>query len=242
MRDDQLGRLLRMVRLRQNWPQAEVSKRAGISRSSVCRIEGGQLRRYRVETVQLHGAALGLRIELTAIGRGGEVPRLLDEEHATIVEWLAKLLTAAGWEVVAEASYSIYGERGRIDLLAYHPPTRTLLVVEIKTELTDLQALFGSLSVKERMAPAIAASRGWDVRRTSILLAVADMPATRALIRRHATLFARFERHALSVRSQLRAPRGPAQLLLYVGADAASDGRRPRWLATRRRVRRKTDD
>ncbi|MGH2383068.1 MAG: hypothetical protein ACRDG7_17850 [Candidatus Limnocylindria bacterium] len=236
MRDEQVGRLFRMVRIRNNWPQELVGERADLSASTICRIEDGQLARYHLDTIQRHGAALGLRVELRVIGRGGDVARTLDEEHAAIVEWVARLLVAAAWLVEPEASYSIYGERGRIDLLAFHPGSGTLLVVEVKTELTDLQALFGSMSVKERLAPRIAHERGWGVRCVSSLLALADMPATHRIVSQHGRLFAGFQRHALSIRSQLRTPRGAARLLLYVPAETATDGRRDDWLATRRRV------
>jgi hypothetical protein len=36
-------------------------------------------------------------------------------------------------------TFSIYGERGSIDLLAWHSETRTLLVVELKSELTSIE-------------------------------------------------------------------------------------------------------
>lgn len=82
--------------------------------------------------------------------------RLSDEEHAAIVEVLATWFRAQGFVVDVEASFSEWGERGRIDLLAFDPRTRTLVIVEVKSQLLDLQDLFGSMDVKERLSSTIA--------------------------------------------------------------------------------------
>lgn len=235
MRDEVIGRFFRMTRYRRGWTQKELSKHAGISETVISRIEGGQASRYRLKVVQHHGDGLGLRVEVQVTGRGGEAARLLDDEHAAIVEHVAAALAADGWLVEPEPSFSVYGERGRIDLLAYHPDTGTLLIVEVKAEVTDLQALFGSLGVKERLAPQLAAARGWKVERVATLLAVADVERNRRTVRAHPTLFGRFERHGMRVRAWLHRPRvQTSSLLLYVAAPAAS---REAWLAARRRVR-----
>lgn len=47
-----------------------------------------------------------------------------------------------------EVSFSIYGERGVIDLLAWHGPSRTLLVIELKTEVVDAAEMLGVLDRK----------------------------------------------------------------------------------------------
>jgi hypothetical protein len=67
--------------------------------------------------------------------RGAALDRLLDEDHATIVALVVSLLTAYGWETRVELTYSEFGERGSFDILAWHAPSRTLLVIEIKTDL-----------------------------------------------------------------------------------------------------------
>lgn len=40
-------------------------------------------------------------------------------------------------------SFNHYGDRGRYDILAFHPPTGILLVVEVKTGIGDVQATLG---------------------------------------------------------------------------------------------------
>jgi hypothetical protein len=66
--------------------------------------------------------------------------------------------------VAPEVSFAIYGERGWIDLLAWHSSTRTLLVIEIKTELVDVSEMVGVVDRKVRLAPQIARERGWAPR------------------------------------------------------------------------------
>lgn len=235
MRDVAIGRLFRMTRFRRGWTQAELSRRAGVSTAVIGRIESGQASRYRLSIVQRHGDALGLRVEIHVTGRGGDAARLLDEEHAAIVEHVASVLRSAGWTVEPEVSFNHYGDRGRIDLLAFHPASGTLLIVEVKTEIADLQELFGSLDVRERLAPRLAAARGWAVERVATLLAVADVERNRRTIRDHRTLFEGFERHGMRVRAWLRRPRPRrSSLLLYVAASVTS---RETWLATKQRVR-----
>lgn len=232
MRDEVVGRLLRMVRLRKGWTQAAVSERAGVSIATVSRNEGGRIGRQSLELVQRHAAALDLRAEIMISGRGGDLDRLFDREHAAIVEWLAGLLADEGWTLVTEASYSVFGERGRIDLLAYHPATRTVLIVEVKTELADLQRVFGSADVRERLAPQLARDRGWEPDRVVTLLAVADTHHNRSVVRAHPMLFSRFERNAARVRQWIHRPISATALLLYVAPPPG----RPAWLASRRRV------
>jgi hypothetical protein len=56
-------------------------------------------------------------------------------------------------------SYSVYGERGSIDLLAWHPAIRTLLVIEVKTEVSSVEAMLRKHDEKVRLAPRVAAER-----------------------------------------------------------------------------------
>ena len=55
-------------------------------------------------------------------------PRMVGRTGYYGREHVARLLTAAGWEVAPEVSFSIYGERGVIDVLARHPTAGSLLV------------------------------------------------------------------------------------------------------------------
>jgi transcriptional regulator with XRE-family HTH domain len=230
MRDLEVGRLLRMVRIRRGWRLRDVAGRCGLSPATIGRTELGSIASVRV--LRTHAAALDLRAEWRMVGRGADVARLLDEEHAAIVETLAATLRQGGWRVEAEASYSEYGERGRVDVLAFDPAGKALAVVEVKTELADLQELFGSLSVKARLAPGLGRRMAWHPTRVVTLLAVAATAANRSIVGAHPTLFSPFERRWLRDNSLPALDRD--RVLLWIPASAT--GRR-RWLAGRRRVR-----
>lgn len=232
MRDLEVGRLLRMVRIRRGWRLRDVADRSGLSAATIGRNELGSI--SSVLVLRAHAAVLDLRVEWRVAGRGADVARLLDEEHAAIVEALAASLAGAGWQVEAEASYSEYGERGRVDLLAFSPATNVLAVIEVKTELADLQELFGSLSAKVRLAPGLGRRKSWPASRAVTVLAVAATARNRSIVSVHPALFSPFDRRWLRGH---RLPRFEAdRLLLWIPASAA--GRRS-WLAGRRRVRQK---
>lgn len=230
MRDLEVGRLLRMLRIRHGWRLRDVAERCGLSTTTIGRTELGSIASLSV--IRAHAAVLDLRIEWRVVGRGGDVARLLDQEHAAMVETLAGYLTRAGWLVEPESSYSEYGERGRIDLLAFEPASHVLAVVEVKTELADLQDLFGGLSAKARLAPRIGRRRGWQDSGVVTVLAVAATGPNRSIVGNHPTLFSPFEHRWL--RGQ-RLPRLEGdRLILWIPAATAG---RSSWLAGRRRVR-----
>lgn len=199
-----------------------------MSKTTVARGEQGSFASVRV--IRRHGAALDLRIEWIAVGRGADVARTLDEEHAAIVEVVAAWLRGLGFVVAPEASFSVYGERGRVDVLAFDPTTATLYLVEVKTELSDLQHLLGSVDVRERLAPRMAADRGWAPMRRMSLLALADTSHNRAIVRGHRATLADWTR--MSLRANSRPSTAPRQLLWVPAAAAGREG----WLAGRRRV------
>ena len=74
------------------------------------------------------------------------------------------LLGLTGWTFASEVSFSIWGERGVIDILAWHEPSRSLLVIELKTALVDVNELVGNMDRKRRLAAVVARERGWDAR------------------------------------------------------------------------------
>ena len=224
-----VGRVLRMLRLRKDWRQSDVADRAGISASAVGRHENGAM--GAPATLEKHAAVFGLRVELRVTGRAGSLIRLGDEEHARIVDSVAGWFRAQGFLIETEASFSEWGERGRIDLLAYEPATGTLVIAEVKTQLLDLQDLFGSLNVKERLAATIAERRGWKVNRCATILAVAQTAANRTMVREHPSLFADFDARRLTSAGL----RSGHRLLHWVKAGGGAGV----WLAGRQRVSRR---
>src|SRR5437588_727528 len=126
------GRQIRALRRRRGWRQLDLAAAARVSRAVVARVELGGAGRLKVETLDRISGAMSARLELRLLWNGEALDRLLDEAHATLVEWLTRLLVYAGWVVAPEVSFSIFGERGSIDLLAFHEAAGVLLVVEVK--------------------------------------------------------------------------------------------------------------
>lgn len=162
MNDGQVGRALRAVRIRKGWRQVDVARGAGVSRDAVSRAERGLLEGMTLARIRAIGEAIGVTLDLTARWQGGELDRLLGRRHSALHDQVAaRFADLGGWAIAPEVTFSIYGERGAIDILAWHAATRTLLVIELKTELVDVQELLSTLDRKRRLAPRIARDRGW---------------------------------------------------------------------------------
>lgn len=181
----------------------------------------GLLERGHVDGVSLRrirriAQALDLRLDWDPGWRGSELARLRDHDHAAIAEARSRLLQSDRWEVAAELSFNHFGDRGRIDLLAYHLATGALLVIEIKTVIADVQALLGNLDVKVRLAPRLATQRGWRPRLVTPMLVVLDTRTNRRRIHEHSRLFASLALRGWAARRWLRDPGGdPGGLLLF---------------------------
>jgi transcriptional regulator with XRE-family HTH domain len=239
MEDRRIGRVLLVLRQRRGWRQVDLAQRAGTSTSAISDMERGRIGRYTLSTIRRTLQALDASVDLDVNWRGrGEVDRLLDADHARLEERWGTLHSDAGWEVWNEASFSIYGERGRIDQLAYHAPTRTLEVAECKTGIWDVQECLGRLDVKIRLAPNLAAGRGWEVDRVVGALVLMDGTTVRRRVAEHAALFARY---ALRGRAALAWIRDPGtrtdtpDLLVFISLPRANHGGLRR--AGQRRVR-----
>jgi len=131
---------VRALRRRRRWSQDALAGRAGLSRSVIGRIERGQADRVTVRTLGRVTAELGARIDVRLLWHAEGLDRLLDARHAALVDQLLAMLGAEEWVTAAEVSFNIRGERGSVDILAFHPPTSSLLVVEVKSVVPDLQA------------------------------------------------------------------------------------------------------
>ena len=228
---------MRAVRVRRGWRQVDVAERAGLSASLVSLLERGHIGSVTLDRLRTVAAVLDIRVDIVPRWRGGELDRLLNARHAALTEAFARWLRQHGWQLLAEVSFSIYGERGVIDLLAWHPATQTLLVVEIKTEIPDLQQLLGVLDRKVRLAPGIAAERGWKAARVAKLLVVAEGPTNRRRLSAHAVLV----RSALpvdgrTVRAWLRNPVGTVSGSLFFSHSNGGNG--TCGFSARKRVRR----
>jgi transcriptional regulator with XRE-family HTH domain len=238
MSDIRIGSKVRAVRLRLGWRQADVAERCGLSQSAVCRIERGHLDRMTLRSIRRALSALEMDLELVPRWRGGDLDRLADEGHATLMGLFGRVLEVLGWQTQAEVSFSVYGERGSIDLLAWHPATRTLLVVEVKTALTSVEEALRRHDVKVRLAPKIARERfGWNPVATSRLLVLPDDSTARRRVARHGLVLDRaYPMRGGAARSWLRSPSAATGLLVFLSGMPGRTG--SRRAGARRRVRR----
>ena len=174
MSDLRAGAALRAVRVRRGWRQQDVAVRAGISRPLVSRIERGRFEEVGLRLARRIGAALDVRLDVVARWRGGELDRMVNARHAALHEAAARALVGrTGWLFVPEVTFNVYGERGVIDLVGWHAERRTLLVVELKTEIVDVQDLIGSVDRYRRLAPLAVRDRSWRPERVAAWVFVA---------------------------------------------------------------------
>lgn len=185
-----IGRLFRQLRLRLGWRQLDVADKAKVSRSVYSDAERGHIDQLTVGTLRKIAAVLEVRLGIEPSWRGGRIERVLSGRHADMAERLTTMLVEAGWIVRPEASFNHFGERGVVDLVAWHAETRTLLLIEIKTELVDPSGLLATTDRRRRLANVIARESGWDPAAVSQWVVLADgrtnhrrVAAHRALLR-----------------------------------------------------------
>lgn len=168
-----------------------------------------------LDTLRDVARVLDIRLDLYARWRGGSLDRLLSARHSLLAESVAAdFASRDGWQIAPEVSFSIYGERGAIDILAFHMPSRSLLVIELKTEIVDVNELLGTLDRKHRLALGIARERGWTPASVSRWLIVSrDRTNLRRIDAHRAVLRAAFPIDGRSMSRWLRDPRGPVSAL-----------------------------
>ncbi|HET7181157.1 MAG TPA: helix-turn-helix domain-containing protein, partial [Candidatus Limnocylindrales bacterium] len=207
MDDIALGRLFRILRLRLGLRSQDVAERAGISLSAYSEMERGDLASVPVGKIRRVGGVLEVRVVLGATWRGAEVDRVLGSRHAGMAEAVTRLLVASGWEVRPEVSFNHFGERGVVDLIAWHAGTATLLLIELKTELADVNALLGTADRRRRLAATIAAPLEWRPANVAQWLVIADSSTNRRRVAAHRTLLrAAFPTDGRAIRGWLARP------------------------------------
>ncbi len=226
--DLRFGRGLRAIRMRRGLRQEDVGRLARTSRSLATKVESGEIESVSVASLRAIAAAVGATVDIRLRWNGEGLDRLLDEAHARLVDAFVLLLRASGWEVSVEVSFSVWGERGSIDILAFHRQTGIVLVVEVKSVVPDSQATLHGLDRKARLAPEIARERGWACRGVARLLVVGDSTTSRRRIAQYASMYAvPLPDRGAQVRRWLRKPSGPLAGLLFL-ASATPDGARRR--------------
>lgn len=162
--------------------------------------------------------------------RGGDIDRLIDEVHAALVARSVRLLERHRFETLAEVTYSVFGERGSIDVLAWRRDIGTCVVVEVKSELTSLEQTLRKHDEKVRLAPSIVADRlGWRPRVVARLLVLPELSTARRAVMRYTSVLAgAYPIPASVVRPWLGGGAGPGGGILFLSLTRPGSARRKR--------------
>jgi transcriptional regulator with XRE-family HTH domain len=211
MDDTRFGRTIRAARSRRGWRQADLAAKAGLSQTTVWRVERGLIPEMTLGVLRQVAAALEIRLELLPRGRGAELDRLVHARHSALHEAVARALAQdhPDWQQASEVSFSIWGERGVIDLLLWNPDRQALLIIEFKTELVDVGDLLSTMDRRSRLAEEIVQRRGWHPRTVSTWVVIAASRTNARRIAEHRTVLRNaFPAGAREVRRWLKDPVG----------------------------------
>lgn len=155
----------------------------------VSRLERGRLDEVSLVDARRIASVLDIRLDIVARWRGGEIDRMVNARHAALHEAAALRLGALpGWQVSPEVSFNVYGERGIIDLVGWHPGRRALLVIELKSEIVDVQALIGAVDRYRRLAGRAVFDRGWRPKHVSAWVFLAKSRSNHRALASHAAV------------------------------------------------------
>ncbi len=239
MDDRTSGLVIRALRRRRGWTQADLAARSGVSQSSISRAERGWLEDLTLRVIRAIFEALEARVQLAPRWKGAELERLLDEGHAAIVAEVARRLDRLGWLAEIEVTYSEYGERGSIDVLGTRAAERAVVVVEVKTDIASTEAVGRKIDEKARLAPGIVRERlGWPPTTVGRLLVMPESMRLRRIVERHPVIGRMFPVDAVAVRRWLRRPVGTMAGLWFLSDTTRVTTREAQKPTSRGRGRR----
>ncbi len=233
------GATFRAVRIKRGWRQVDVAIRAHLDRSVISDVERGHLEHVAVGTLLKIARVLEIQVSFATRWRAGDLDRLVSSRHSGLHEAVARWFAVdlPEWILAPEVSYSIFGERGVVDILAWHPERRALLVIELKTDIVDVNELIGSMDRRHRLARQIALERGWDPLTVSTWVLVAEGRTNRARLAVHRVVLRNaFPTDGRAMAGWLRDPDGEIHALSLW--ERHVEGAATTTLAARHRVRR----
>jgi transcriptional regulator with XRE-family HTH domain len=209
--------ILRAVRRRRGLTQLRLAALAGVSQQSVSSLECGHADRATLRQIRDVAAPLGITVDLVLRWKGPDLETLVDARHARIVKEVVARLHPE-WEVVVEFGFNDYGDRGSVDVLAWHSRSRALLLVEVKSELDSLESVLRSMDVKVRVAPTvIARERGWRAKSLGSVLVLPDESTARRAVARMSAIFnVALPKRTVETRQWLREPAGPLRAIWFL--------------------------
>ncbi len=157
--------------------------------------------------------ASAVGIELLLLPRSarlGDLERQVDKRHSAVVEAVLGALTSNGWQTCVEYSFNYFGDRGCVDALAWHGQTRSLLIIEVKSELRDVQATLHAMDVKRRVVPGLVRQeKQWFPEAVGVLMVLPDIRTERDRVARHHDTFAvALPSRSVEVRRWIQRPEG----------------------------------
>ena len=153
---------IRSLRLALGWSQRELARRAGSSQTTVSAVELGTRPALTFAAASSLLRAMGARLVVSVDAPFlGDRVRQRDVGHVRLGASTIERLRRSGWDVRTEVEVGGDRSRGWIDILAFHPASRVVLVIELKTEIHDLGQIERSLGWYEREARVAAARFRW---------------------------------------------------------------------------------
>lgn len=225
MDEQRLGSVIRSVRIRKRWRQVDLAAAARVTRSDVSEVERGQASRIRLGRTLAICSALDIRLDFQPRWRGGDLDRLLNGKHSAMAEQMASWFNRLpAWLLRPEVSFSIEGERGVIDFVAWHAVRRALLLIELKTELVDIGELMATADRRRRLASRIGGDLGWVPEVVGMWVALRNESTNVRRVRQHATVLrAAFPADGRAIARWLREPDVPIACLSVVQATRGSN-------------------
>jgi transcriptional regulator with XRE-family HTH domain len=184
-----VGAAARRARRTIGWSTLEVARRAGCSPTTVTRLErdGGGV---AIATVGRILDVLGARIEIDPPRLGSRIDQQ-DAAHAICIDHQVRRFGLAGYLAATEVEIGGGRTRGWIDLVAFDPVTRVLILDETKTEFRDAGAVDRQIGWYERAVWGAAARLGWQPRVLVTCLTMLFTAANEAAIRANSGFLAR---------------------------------------------------
>jgi transcriptional regulator with XRE-family HTH domain len=208
MDDNRIGLGIRAARIRRSWRQVDLARASRVAATTLSRVERGAMDAVSLRTLRTITAALDMRIDLRLRSRDGDVDRLISGRHAALAEAVIGWIRGFdGWIARPEVSFNVFGERGSVDLVAWHAATRTLVVIELKTEIVDVGETIATFDRKVRLAGRIAGQLAWHPDRVGAALVIAGSATNRRRVDDHlATFRSTFPDGIVALRGWLRTP------------------------------------
>jgi hypothetical protein len=216
-----------------------VSDVADVPRRVAILIEAGRLDGVRFGDIRRYAKALGARFDGFVLWQGAELDRMLNRGHARLHEAMATWLATLGdWLVLPEVSFAYGRDRGVIDIAAWRAVSRTLLLIELKTRIVDVNDLMTTMDIRRRVAGRIAGERGWHPTAVGLWVVVAPARTNARILSEYATVLrAKFPGDGRTMRRWLADPSWDVAALSFMSQVRL--GNLGREVTAPRRVRRR---